>query len=74
MTHLTAEEVRQLLRDRIDREQIRMTTWARKNGFTAPYVSMVLTGVKEPSARLCQTLGVVKTHTYLPMKLVGVND
>lgn len=41
--------------------------WAARHGVSAPYVSDVLNGRREPGESICSALGFVRKVTYEPM-------
>lgn len=66
---MTADEVRDLMRDRIAVAGS-MRKWAAQIGVSTPYLSDVLNGNRRPSETICEALGLrmlVSTEvTYLP--------
>jgi hypothetical protein len=57
---LTADEVRAALKADMARKGLKANAWAERHGFSAPFVSGVLAGSKEPSERVCEVLGIEK--------------
>ena len=64
---MTADDVRYLLR-RACAKAGSALAWAKANGFSAPYVSDVLRGRREPGPRMCETLRVVPEVIYRKKK------
>lgn len=59
--HMTAEEVRDILRKAIDGNA---SAWARPLGISQAYVSDVLAGRREPGDKILQALKLEKVVTY----------
>lgn len=60
---MTADEVRELLREEA-RSLGSQRALARKAGVSAPFVSDVLKGAREPSGALLDLIGVERVVTY----------
>lgn len=58
---LTADDVRGLLRDRVGDN---LAEWCRANDFSRAFVYKVLSGEVEPSAKLCEAIGVTREMVY----------
>lgn len=55
---MTADEVRAALRADLARTGLNRAEWAARKGFPANFISAVLNGHKDPSDRLCASLGI----------------
>lgn len=65
---MTVTDVRDMLR-RACQKAGSALAWAKANGFSAPYVSDVLNGRRDPAPRICEALGVVAEVTYRKRKV-----
>ncbi len=69
MTTLTEEQAHDWLRANIEKcghiGDGGMTRWAKENGFTLPYVSLIMSGNKRLSTRLAAAIGLRKVRTIV---------
>ena len=60
-----ADYVRRVIRQRMRDYGGTQKDWAEYNGFTPSYITMVLNNKKDPSSKLCDIVGVIKTIAYV---------
>lgn len=60
---LTADDVRALLRKACDAAGSQLN-WGRQNNFSAPFISDILQGRRDPSESLCAALGIERLTVY----------
>lgn len=58
---LTADEVRGILREQLGDN---LAEWCRVNDFSRAFVYKVLNGDAEPTAKLCEAIGVTREMIY----------